>query len=147
MQTKDALQMATEKELDLVEISPQSRPPVCRMMDYGRFKYEQSKKAQQARKHASTIEVKEIKFRPKTDEHDMNFKTKNAIKFLESGNKVRLVIAFRGREIIHPEIGKKVLEKVVEQTTEIAQIESMPMMEGRRMIMILAPKAGIVRRS
>jgi translation initiation factor IF-3 len=146
MQTQDALRLAEEKGLDLVEISPQARPPVCKIMDYGKYKYEQSKKKQQARKHASTVEVKEIKFRPKTEQHDMDFKTKHARRFLEEGNKVRLVIVFRGREIVHPETGLNVLRRVMEITADISQVEQQPNMEGRRMVMILAPKAGVIRR-
>lgn len=147
MQTYDALRLAQELGLDLVEISARSHPPVCRIMDYGKFKYEQSKKKQQARKHASTVEVKEIKFRPKIEEHDMDFKTKHVRRFLEEGNKCRLVIIFRGREITHPETGRAVLNRVVEITQDISNVEVQPNMEGRRMVMILAPKAGVVRRS
>ena len=147
MQTYDALRLAKELGLDLVEISAQAHPPVCRIMDYGKFKYEQSKKKQQARKHSSTVEVKEIKFRPKIEEHDMEFKTKHVRRFLEEGNKCRLVIIFRGREITHPETGRAVLNRVVEITQDIANVEVQPNMEGRRMVMILSPKADVVRRS
>ena len=147
MQTHDALRLAQELGLDLVEISARSHPPVCRIMDYGKFKYEQSKKKKQARKHASTVELKEIKFRPKIEGHDMDFKTKHVRRFLEEGNKCRLVIIFRGREITHPETGRAVLDRVVEATQDIANVEVQPNMEGRRMVMILAPKSGIVRRS
>jgi translation initiation factor IF-3 len=147
MQTQDALRLAQELGLDLVEISARTHPPVCRIMDYGKFKYEQSKKKQQARKHASTVELKEIKFRPKIEEHDMDFKTKHVRRFLEEGNKCRLVIIFRGREITHPETGRAVLDRVVASTQDIANVEVQPNMEGRRMVMILAPKSGVVRRS
>jgi len=145
--THEALRMAEEHGLDLVEISPRAFPPVCRIMDYGKYKYEQSKKKQQARKHASTVEIKEIKFRPKTEEHDMDFKVKHVRRFLEDGNKVRLVVVFRGREITHPQTGMNVLNRVVEATTEIASVEVTPNMEGRRMVMIIAPKPGVIRKA
>ena len=110
MPTHEALRLAEEKGLDLVEISPRAFPPVCRIMDYGKYKYEEAKKKQQARKRASTVETKEIKFRPKTEEHDMDFKVKHVRRFLEGGNKVRLAVVFRGREITHPQTGMNVLE-------------------------------------
>ena len=116
-------------------------------MDYGRFKYEQSKKQKQARKHAASMELKEIKFRPKTEQHDMDFKISHVRRFLEEGNKCRLVIVFRGREITHPEKGVQVLNRVVEATADIASVEVRPSLEGKRMLMILGPKAGIVRRA
>jgi translation initiation factor IF-3 len=143
----EALRLAEEKGLDLVEIAARSNPPVCRIMDYGRFKYEQSKKQKAARKHASAMELKEIKFRPKTEQHDMDFKVGHVRRFLEEGNKCRLVIVFRGREITHPETGLRVLNRVVEATQDIAAVEVRPSLEGKRMIMILGPKAGVVRRS
>ncbi|HEU5056699.1 MAG TPA: translation initiation factor IF-3 [Kofleriaceae bacterium] len=143
----EALRLAEEKGLDLVEIAARSNPPVCRIMDYGRFKYEQSKKQKQARKHAASMELKEIKFRPKTEQHDMDFKIKHVRRFLEEGNKCRLVIVFRGREITHPETGVAVLNRVVEATTDIASVEVRPSLEGKRMLMILGPKAGVVRRA
>lgn len=147
MNTQDAMRLAEEKGLDLVEISPQARPPVCKIMDYGKYKYEQSKKKQAARKHQSTVEVKEIKFRPKTETHDMDFKIKHTRRFLEEGNKVRLVVTFRGREIVHPETGVAVLNKVVQATQDLSQVEARPNMEGRRMVMVLGPRAGVVRRA
>lgn len=143
----EALRLAEEKGLDLVEIAARSSPPVCRIMDYGRFKYEQSKKQKAARKHASSMELKEIKFRPKTEQHDMDFKVGHVRRFLEEGNKCRLVIVFRGREITHPETGLRVLNRVVEATQDIAAVEVRPSLEGKRMIMILGPRAGVVRRS
>jgi translation initiation factor IF-3 len=142
----EALRLAEEKGLDLVEIAARSSPPVCRIMDYGRFKYEQSKKQKQARKHASSMELKEIKFRPKTEQHDMDFKVKHVRRFLEEGNKCRLVIVFRGREIVHPETGVNVLNRVVDATQDIASVEVRPSLEGKRMMMILGPRAGLVRR-
>jgi translation initiation factor IF-3 len=145
--THEALRLAEERGVDLVEISPRAFPPVCRVMDYGKYKYEQAKKKQQARKHASTVEIKEIKFRPKTEEHDMDFKVKHVRRFLEEGNKVRLVIVFRGREITHPQTGLNVLNRVVEATGDLATVEVNPNMEGRRMVMILAPKPNVVRKA
>jgi len=145
--THEALRLAEERGLDLVEISPRAFPPVCRIMDYGKYKYEEAKKKQQARKRASTVETKEIKFRPKTEEHDMAFKVKHVRRFLEGGNKVRLAVVFRGREITHPQTGMNVLNRVVEMCSDIAAVEATPNMEGRRMIMVIAPKPGVVRKA
>jgi len=147
MPTHEALRLAEEKGLDLVEISPRAFPPVCRIMDYGKYKYEEAKKKQQARKRASTVETKEIKFRPKTEGHDMDFKVKHIRRFLEGGNKVRLAVVFRGREITHPKTGMNVLDRVVELCNDIATVEMTPNMEGRRMIMVIAPKPGVVRKA
>ena len=147
MPTHEALRLAEEKGLDLVEISPRAFPPVCRIMDYGKYKYEEAKKKQQARKRASTVETKEIKFRPKTEEHDMAFKVKHVRRFLEGGNKVRLAVVFRGREITHPQTGMNVLNKIVDLCNDIAVVEATPNMEGRRMIMVIAPKPGVVRKA
>ncbi|MBI4508658.1 MAG: translation initiation factor IF-3 [Deltaproteobacteria bacterium] len=138
--THEALRLAEEKGLDLVEVSPKAAPPVCRIMDYGKFKYEQAKKSQQARKHASVIELKEIKFRPKTDDHDYEFKLRHIRRFLEEGNKVRLVVQFRGREVVHPETGKAMLDKVVRGCMDIAHVEQMALMDGRRMVMVVSPR-------
>jgi len=145
--THEALRLAEEKGLDLVEISPRAFPPVCRIMDYGKYKYEEAKKKQQARKRASTVETKEIKFRPKTEEHDLLFKVKHVRRFLEGGNKVRLAVVFRGREITHPQTGMAMLNKVVDLCSDIAAVEATPNMEGRRMIMVIAPKPGVVRKA
>jgi translation initiation factor IF-3 len=145
MPTYEAMRQAEEKGLDLVEVSPKAMPPVCRIMDYGKFKYEQAKKTKQAKKHASTIEIKEIKFRPKTDDHDYDFKLRHIRRFLEEGNKVRLVIAFRGREIVHPETGKRMLDDVIKDCADIAHVEQMPMMDGRRMLMIVSPRLNVIR--
>jgi translation initiation factor IF-3 len=138
--THEALRQAEEKGLDLVEVSPKAMPPVCRIMDYGKFKFENSKKASHAKKHASVIEVKEIKFRPKTDDHDFDFKVRHIRRFLEEGNKCRLVIAFRGREIVHPETGKAMLDHVIRALVDIAHVEQMPLMDGRKMNMVISPK-------
>jgi translation initiation factor IF-3 len=145
--THEALRLAEEKGLDLVEISPRAFPPVCRIMDYGKYKYEEAKKKQQARKRASTVETKEIKFRPKTEEHDMAFKVKHVRRFVETGNKVRLAVVFRGREITHPQTGMNVLNRVVEMCNGISTVETTPNMEGRRMIMLITPKPGVVRKA
>jgi translation initiation factor IF-3 len=147
MPTHEALRLAEERGLDLVEISPRAFPPVCRIMDYGKYKYEEAKKKQQARKRASTVETKEIKFRPKTEEHDLAFKVKHVRRFLEAGNKVRLAVVFRGREITHPQTGASMLNKVVDLCSDIAAVETTPNMEGRRMIMVIAPKPGVVRKA
>lgn len=117
-------------------------PPVCKIMDYGRFKYETAKREREERSKRTVIEVKEMKFRPKTDEHDFDFKVKHIREFLGEGNKAKLVIQFRGREIVHPEVGQNVLRRVVEACSDIGQVEQHPMMEGRRMIMIIGPKSG-----
>lgn len=147
MPTHEALRLAEEKGLDLVEISPRAFPPVCRIMDYGKYKYEEAKKKQQAKKKASTVETKEIKFRPKTEEHDMDFKVKHVRRFLEAGNKVRLAVVFRGREITHPQTGMAVLNRVVERCNDLATVEATPNMEGRRMIMVISPRPGVVRKA
>jgi len=138
--------MAREEGLDLVEISPKAVPPVCKIMDYGRFKYEMAKKEREERAKRTVIEVKEMKFRPKTDEHDFDFKVKHIREFLQDGNKAKLVIQFRGREIVHPEVGQQVLKRVVEALSDVAQVEQAPMMEGRRMLMIIGPKSSQAKR-
>jgi translation initiation factor IF-3 len=143
--TDDALRRAEEAGLDLVEVSPKAMPPVCKIMDYGKFKYENAKKTKEARKHQSVVTLKEVKFRPKTDDHDFDFKVKHIRRFLGEGNKSKLVVVFRGREIVHPETGHDVLKRVVEATQDIAQVEQSPMMDGRRMMMILAPRSGVIR--
>ncbi len=146
LDTSEALRIAEEGGLDLVEVSPKAMPPVCKIMDYGKFKYEDSKKRKEAKKHQSTVTYKEIKFRPKTDEHDLDFKVKHIRRFLQEGNKARLVVIFRGREIVHPETGQAMLKKVVELTQDIAVVEQPPMMEGRRMLMIISPRGGVISR-
>jgi translation initiation factor IF-3 len=143
--THEALRMAEDQGLDLVEVSPRAVPPVCRIMDFGRFKYQESKKEQASRKHQSVVVLKEIKFRPKTDTHDLNFKLKHIRRFLGEGNKVRLMIVFRGREIVHPETGQAMLDLVSKEVAEISAIEQKPSMEGRRMVMVLGPRAGVIR--
>ena len=134
-----ALAKALEAGLDLVEISPTAKPPVCKIMDYGKFKYDEKKRQAQARKKQVVVQIKEIKLRPRTDEHDYDFKLRNVRRFLEEGNKSKLTIMFRGREIVHKEIGQKILMKVVDELKEMAVVEQTPRMEGRQMFMILAP--------
>jgi translation initiation factor IF-3 len=143
--THEALRMADELGLDLVEVSPRAVPPVCRIMDFGRFKYQEAKKEQASRKHQSTVVLKEIKFRPKTDTHDLNFKLKHIRRFLGEGNKVRLMIVFRGREIVHPETGQAMLDVVSKEVADVSTIEQKPSMEGRRMVMVLGPRSGVIR--
>ena len=134
-----ALEAADERGLDLVEVSPDAKPPVCRIMDFGKFKYEQSKKAAEAKKKTTRVELKEVKMRPKTDDHDFQTKAKHARRFLEAGNKVKVTIMFRGREQAHPERGMMQLEKVVETLKDIAVVESRPSRQGRFMHMVLGP--------
>lgn len=147
MPTHQALRLAEDKGLDLVEISPTALPPVCRIMDHGKFKFEEAKKKQQQRKNTTTFETKEIKFRPKTEDHDMDFKVKHVRRFLEEGNKVRLVVVFRGREMAHPQVGKSVLDRVVERCKDLSAVEAAPNLDGRRMTMLIAPKPGVVQKA
>jgi translation initiation factor IF-3 len=135
-----ALESAREQGMDLVEVAPQAIPPVCRIMEYGKYKYEQSKREAQARKKQTIIVIKEIKFRPKTDEHDYQFKLKHIERFLKEKNKVKVVMRFRGREIIHMDKGLEMLNRVREDVSELAAVEAEPKTEGRAMIMMLAPK-------
>jgi translation initiation factor IF-3 len=136
-----ALAMAEELELDLVEVAPLARPPVCKIMDYGRFKYHQAKKAQEAKKHQTVIQVKEVKVRPKTEEHDFQVKLKKIQEFLAEGDKVKVTVMFRGREVTLPERGLEQLHKMLAQLEEVAKVEQQPRMEGRTMFMLLAPTA------
>lgn len=135
----DALQMADDQDLDLVEISPHADPPVVKIMDYGKFKYEQQKKEKEARKKQHTVELKEIRFRPHTDTHDFNFKTKHAKGFLEAGHKVKAYVQFRGRDIIYKDHGMEVLARFITELEDLAKIDQAPKMEGRRMTTILSP--------
>jgi translation initiation factor IF-3 len=140
--SRDALEKAYDEGLDLVEISGTSDPPVCRIMNYDKFRYEQSKKQAEARKRQTVVEVKEIKFRPKTEEHDLNFKIKNIKKFLANKNKVKITLRFRGREIVYAQSqGVEVLNKIAEALAEEATIVQKPTMEGRQMVMFVAPKS------
>ncbi len=138
--TEEALNMARDQDLDLVEVAPNANPPVCRIMDYGKHKYKASKKAHEAKRKQKIIHVKEVKFRPNTDRHDFDFKLRNVKRFLENGDKAKVVIFFKGREIVHREFGMRVLERVVEATEDTAVIEQQAKQEGRTLVMILAPK-------
>ena len=140
MPIRDAVMLARQKELDLVEIAPTAQPPVCRIMNLGKFMYQQSKKAQQARKKQKTVLVKEVKFRPKIDEHDYLFKKKHIEKFIEDGHKVKATIMFRGREMAHPEIGKRILERLMDELKEMIDIERYPKQEGHNMIAVFSGK-------
>jgi len=139
--TQEALNMAEEKDQDLVEVAPNSTPPVCRIMDYGKFKYQQSKRAHEAKKKQKIIHVKEVKLRPNTDQHDYDFKLKNAFRFLESGDKVKVLVFFRGREIVHRENGQKLLVRATKTLEDIAVVEQEAKQEGRTLCMIFAPKS------
>jgi translation initiation factor IF-3 len=138
---REALQLAIDAELDLVNVAPTAKPPVCRIMDYGKFKFEQQKKDKEARKKQKIINVKEVRFSPTIDEHDYNTKMRNVVKFLEKGDKVKCSIRFRGRAITHSEIGLQVLQKLAKDVAEHGEMESRPKMEGRSMLMILTPTA------
>ncbi len=134
------MEMADDAGLDLVEISPNANPPVCKIMDFGKFKYEQQKRESEARKKQKIIEVKEVKFRPNTDTHDYDVMMRNVFKFLENGDKVKVTLRFRGREMAHQELGMEVLNRVQEDFTDQAKVEQMPKMEGRQVVMVLSPK-------
>jgi translation initiation factor IF-3 len=138
----EALRLAAGFELDLVEVSSKSDPPVCRIMDYGKFKYQQSKKAHDAKKKQAVVHIKEVKMRPKTEEHDFQFKVKHIVRFLEEGDKIKVTIVFRGREIAFPDLGRRILKRVQESVKEVAKIEQEPRFEGRNCVMILAPLQG-----
>ena len=139
--TKEAITLAEEQNQDLVEVSPNSNPPVCRIMDYGKFKYQQSKRAHEAKKKQKVIHVKEVKFRPNTERHDYDFKLKHALRFLEAGDKVKVVIFFRGREIVHRENGHKLLERITETLEDFSSVEQEAKQEGKTLCMIFAPKS------
>jgi translation initiation factor IF-3 len=139
LSTPDALHRANETGLDLVEVSPHADPPVCRIMDYGKYKYQMAKRASEARAKQVRVELKEIKMRPKTDDHDFQFKIKHARRFLEEGNKVKLTIMFRGRENAHPDQGLKQLDRAVEALKDLGQVESKPSKMGRFMTMVVGP--------
>jgi translation initiation factor IF-3 len=140
MPLAEALSRAAEAHLDLVEVAPQANPPVCRIMDYGKFKYLQSKKTQEARKKQTVIQVKEVKFRPKIEDHDVAFKVKNIRRFLAQKDKIKVSLIFRGREIAHPQIGVDLLKRVAAELEDIGTVEQAPKIEGRNLTMIIAPK-------
>lgn len=133
------MELARDAGLDLVEISPNAAPPVCKIMDFGKFKYETQKREAEARKKQKTIEIKEVKFRPNTDTHDYDVKMRNVVKFLTNGDKVKVTLRFRGREMAHQHLGRELLERVADDVTELGKIENMPKMEGRQMVMMIGP--------
>ncbi len=135
----DARARAGEAGLDLVEVAPEARPPVCRLMDYGKFRYEEARRAREARKKQHTMHVKEVKYRPGIEEHDYEFKTRHVRRFLADGDKVKVTMMFRGRQLSHPELGLEVLERILGDVEDVGKIESQPAREGRTMIMVLAP--------
>jgi translation initiation factor IF-3 len=139
--TSDALQMADEQGLDLVEVAPNEKPPVCRIMDYGKYKYQQSKRLQQAKKKQKVILVKEIKLRPKTEEHDYNFKSQHVRRFLQDGHKAKVTIVFRGREMAHTELGRRILDRMAGELEDVSTIEQTPKQEGRSLAMVLSPRS------
>lgn len=137
--TRDAMRMAEEIDTDLVEISPNAEPPVCRLMDYGKFKFQEQKKAAEARSKQKIVQIKEVKFRPATDENDYQVKIRNVKRFIEDGDKVKISLRFKGREMAHQNIGMTLLIRIRDELADITQVESMPKLEGRQMIMLLAP--------
>ena len=137
---RDAMRMAEEKEVDLVEIAPTAVPPVCRLMDYGKFKYQEQKRAHEAKLKQKIIQVKEVKFRPGTDDGDYQVKLRNLVRFLEEGDKTKITLRFRGREMAHQEFGVRLLERVRTDLDAVGQVEQFPKLEGRQMVMVLAPK-------
>ena len=139
MQLKQAIQMAKDEGLDLIEISPNANPPVCKIMDIGKYKYDLQKKANQAKKKQKIVSLKEIKLRPGTEIHDYNFKIKNAKKFISKGDKVKFTVKFKGREMQHVELGKDLMKRIIEDTKDIGKVETHPKFEGRQMIMIIQP--------
>lgn len=140
---EEALRTAREQfNLDLVEISPNATPPVCKILDFGKHKYELKKKAQEAKRHQMVIQVKEVKFRPQTDVHDFDFKVNHIIRFLKEGNKAKVTVFFRGREVVYSELGRELLQKILPLVEEVGSLEQEPILEGRYMSMILAPKTG-----
>jgi len=142
MQPRDALRLAEEHSLDLVEVAPQANPPVCRIMDYGKYQYQMSKRAQEAKRHQKNVQVKEVKFRPRTDEHDYQFKKNHIVRFLSEGNKAKATVMFRGREMAHTEIGRRLLERLTEELQETAEVEKEPRLEGYSMSAVFMPRKG-----
>jgi len=141
MSFREAMQLAVDANMDLVNVAPQAKPPVCRIMDYGKFRYEQQKKEKEARKNQKVVDIKEIRLSANIDENDYQTKLRNAIKFLKDGDKVKCTVRFRGREITHANIGQRVLERMADEVQELCVVERRPKLEGRSMIMILAPKS------
>ena len=143
LNTDEARRMARGLDLDLVEVNPKAMPPVCKIMDFGKFKYEEKKRLSDARKRQTQIELKEIKLRPKTDDHDLDFKTKHVRRFLEEGNKVKLTVRFRGREITHPETAQRQIDAIIAAVEDLATVETSARLEGRTMTAILAPRVKV----
>lgn len=143
MSPEEALEKARGLGLDLVEIAPTAKPPVCRIMDYGKYRYEQSKKAREAKKKQTVIQIKEIKLRPKTDEHDFQFKARHVDRFLRSGNKAKITMMFRGREMVHTELGRRLLDRLADVLKDVGQVEQSPKLEGRNMTMVLTPRPDV----
>jgi len=139
IRTSEAIAMARQRDVDLVEVAPGAAPPVARLMDFGRFKYEQSKKDREAKKHQQNVQLREVRMKPKIDEHDIDFKTRTAAKLLKRGDKVKVTVTFRGREITHPQVGKALIDRVVKSLDDIASVEKDAMLEGRHMTIIVAP--------
>jgi len=145
MTPPDALRIARERDLDLVEVAPQATPPVCRILNFGKYKYQLTRKMHDARKHQRTIQVKEVKFRPKIDEHDYQFKKKHCERFLNEGDKVKAIIMYRGREMAHTDYGRHVLKRLLEELEEIAVVEASPKQEGRNLFAILGPRKTVTK--
>jgi translation initiation factor IF-3 len=141
MPTQQALELSRQRELDLVEVAPDATPPVCRVMDFGKYKYTQARRQKEARKKQTTIQVKEVKMGPKTEKHDFDFKLKHVRRFLEDGHKAKVTVRFKGREMAHTELGWKMLQKMVDAVNDIANVENNPRMEGRMLHIMLSPKA------
>jgi translation initiation factor IF-3 len=137
---EEALALARERDLDLVEVAPNERPPVCRIMDYGKYKYQQAKRSQEAKKRQKVVQTKEVKMRPKTEEHDYQFKMRHARRFLEEGNKVKVTVLFRGREMDHIQLGQRLVDRIITDCKDVSAIEQTPRMEGQTLSLILMPK-------
>jgi translation initiation factor IF-3 len=146
MSTREALGIARDHLLDLVEVNPKAEPPVCKVMDFGKYKYEEKKKAREAKRKQTVVDIKEIKLRPKTDDHDMNFKLRAARRFVETGNKVKFIVRFRGREIAHPERAERQLNLLLQQLEDLVNIDSRPTMEGRTMTVMVTPKPAVMQK-
>jgi translation initiation factor IF-3 len=140
MTPEQALALAQQRDLDLVEVAPGATPPVCRIMNYGKFQYQKSKRAHEAKKHQKQVVLKEVKFRPRTEEHDFTFKKNHIVRFLSEGNKAKAVVVFRGREMTHQEIGRRLMDRLVEELKEVAELERPPKMEGYALVTIFMPR-------
>ncbi len=143
---REAIRISQESGLDLVEVNPKAEPPVCKIMDFGKYKYEEKRKQREAKRKQTVVDIKEIKLRPKTDDHDMSFKLRNARRFVENGNKVKFVVRFRGREIAHPDRAQKQLELLIQQLEDLANADGRPTMEGRTMTVLITPKPAVMQK-